>query len=155
MVAIMWFAALVMTSAAVVARATPLGLHPIALRGYIGAASSYRCQGGGVVAADPPPRIHLVGGQAQSCGFFLMPGIARPHTEACWRTLWGADASPRSRPPSANASRGRLRLGGKFLAPSPRLPRHNHHLIQRRSATAGGTQGDLAMPTLGETCILP
>ncbi len=55
MVAILRFAALVMTSAVVVARRTPSGLLPLDLRGCVGAASSYRRQAEGVVAADPPP----------------------------------------------------------------------------------------------------
>ncbi len=114
----MWYAALVLTSTSVVARATPLGLLPLCLRGYTVAATGYRRQAGGVVAADPPPHDLLLGGQSQYCGLFVMPDNARPHTETRWRSLWGVQNTPRSRSLTASASHQRLILReGKLALP--------------------------------------
>ncbi len=81
--------------------------------------------------------------------------VARPHPESCWRSVWGSRNTPRPRSPSAGADGRGLRQRERYRAVSPPCPRHNLRVIQRRSATAGGTQGDLAMSTSGQTCIVP
>jgi hypothetical protein len=127
------------------ARATPLGLLPLRPRGCTGAATGYRRRAGGVVAADPPPLYHLVGGQVPFPDKFVVPIGARPRTETWWRQQRGSTDAPRSRALTARASCQGLVLREVIRNLPLQLPRHNLHLIQRRSATAGGTCGDFAV----------
>ncbi len=71
---------------------------------------------------------------------------ARPHSESLRRRQWGLHIAPRSRPPAAHANgQGRVVRGSgeKLSLPSTR---YDIRTIQRRSAAAGGTPGNLAAP---------